>query len=208
MTAWRPISPTEARNILENATVGGDAGALLIDLAQAGLVKGYARLIERAGGDEVRDSRIDRDLWRQVVEGGKAPEIFSNGTVRLEGASAIGIRFDERSVRVAATEHGCRVEPARQEAVASKKAQPAAAKKAAASVEAAPEVAVERSSSSRPSFTIPAGTLVLNTLEAASALRVGKTTLVALANSGKIERRSVGRRTVYTVESIKAFLQV
>lgn len=207
MTAWRPISPTEARNILANATVGGDAGALLIDLAQAGLVKGYARLIERAGGDEVRDSRIDRDLWRQVVEGGKVLEIFSNGTVRLEGASAIGIRFDERSVRVAATEHGCRVEPAQQEAVASKKALPAA-RKTAGSIEAAPEVAVERCSPPRPSFTIPEGTLVLNTHEAASALRVGKTTLVALANSGKIERRSVGRRTVYTVESIKAFLQI
>lgn len=82
-------------------------------------MKGYARLIESVDADgsriEVRDSRIPRELWRRIVDEGRASDVWSIGTVRLAGSgliggtpavTVIGIRFDDTTLSQIVGEHG------------------------------------------------------------------------------------------------------
>ncbi|HEX7822709.1 MAG TPA: hypothetical protein VF463_19070 [Sphingobium sp.] len=218
MSAWKPIAPNEAIKLLEAAEIGVDPAALLLDLAQAGLVKGYARLVSRPhAGGEVRDPKIDRDLWRQIISAGKGADVFASGSVRMDDVTVIAIRFDERSVRTAATEHGAQAvrpvvaSPSPSARSAPKVTEPQASTPSPANCrdrEIQPTAAPPKfaKATARPAGQIPEGAIVLDTPAAAAALCIGKTKLVSLANEGKIERRSVGRRTVYTVESIRNFL--
>jgi len=47
VSAFRPISPKSALRLLDAAQIRADTQRMLVDLAVAGAVKGYARLIER-----------------------------------------------------------------------------------------------------------------------------------------------------------------
>jgi hypothetical protein len=116
VTAFRPISPHAAIQILDAADIGADLHRLLANLAMAGLVKGYARLIESETigqpRTEIRDSRIDWSIWRRIVAEDRIPAVYDDASVHLDddGAgnrvSIIGIRFDAASVNRAAAEHG------------------------------------------------------------------------------------------------------
>ena len=115
MNAFAPIPPSAALAIMDGIP---EAHSVLVDLAQAGIVKGYARLLEiegPAGKSASRDKRIPTDVWRRFVLAWKVKDLFASGTVRIPaGISAsdepsivaIGIRFDPASVRRAADEHG------------------------------------------------------------------------------------------------------
>ncbi|WP_210359310.1 hypothetical protein [Sphingomonas beigongshangi] len=83
-------------------------------------MNGYARLIETdvpgALRHEVRDSRIDRSIWRRIGAENKTADGFGAGSVHLDGPvvgqpiSVIGVRFDQASVTSAAQD-GSQVSP-------------------------------------------------------------------------------------------------
>lgn len=210
MTAFRPISPPEATKLIEAAQVGVDAEQLIADLAEAGLVRGYARLVKREGSAQpaVRDARIPPDLWGRIIREGRVREVYATGTVRLhDGAgetSVIGIRFDEQSIRSAASAHGqAPAEPSPYPVPTERKAH-ASLPTGAVEPHTLKVIAASDSLPRRkPMVEIPDGAMSLTVLEAAAALRIGKTTVYRLANEGLLEMRKIGGRSVVTVASIK-----
>jgi len=114
VSAFQPIAPRAALWLPEDTDTGVDCERLLTDLAEAGLIKGYARLqaVSETGGatSEVRDARIEGSMWKRFIAEEKIADVFGSGSVRLgggasSGASVTGIRFDEKSVKTAAVEH-------------------------------------------------------------------------------------------------------
>ncbi|HEX7822774.1 MAG TPA: hypothetical protein VF463_19400 [Sphingobium sp.] len=115
MGAFNPIAPAVARALMDAA---GIAPATIADLVKAGLVKSYSKQLkiqDASGRQERRDSRMPTDLWRRIIENGMVDDVFAIGTVRIPGSispspqpkvEAIGIRFDEKSIRDACVNHG------------------------------------------------------------------------------------------------------
>ena len=149
MTAFTPIPPKAALEMMAGIP---EAHSLLADLAQAGIVKAYARLFEIEGPDgksSSRDKRLPADVWKRAVSEWKVKDIFSSGTVRIPAGVAttdepaivaIGIRFDPASVRRAAQEHGQLSVPVQEEM----------------QVQAEPQPQTKASAAPPPSHTKPA----------------------------------------------------
>jgi excisionase family DNA binding protein len=209
VSAFQPISPRAAIQLLEDADTGLDCAQLLADLAEAGRVKGYARLVEVSGvgrpTSEVRDGRIDRAVWKRIVAEDKVASVYATGSVRLgcdtdpAGAvSVLGIRFDEKSVMAAAVEHG-RAEPPSQPAKTSSatRMQPAPAE-----VEAATAATVEQ----RPRRTVPDDAVAMSVDEAAAILGVSRGTVYKLMDAGTLDSKKVGGRRLVSAASVRALL--
>lgn len=227
MTAFRPISPHDALQILDEAKIGADLQQLLANLAMAGVVKGYARLIETevpgATRTEVRDSRIDRSIWRRVLAEGRVADVYQAGSVHLGGqgatdrVSVIGIRFDASSVATAASEHG--YTPPSKLVAASKAAKPKALADpeqptlaldsdahdpTATHVDGVNDTKAERPKKARAS--LDPNTVALSVDEAAEVLGVSKGTVNNLVRAGKLTVTKIGRRTIVQADSVRALL--
>ncbi|WP_394648244.1 helix-turn-helix domain-containing protein [uncultured Sphingomonas sp.] len=222
MTAFRPISPAAAVQILDAASVGAEHQRLLADLAMAGVIKAYARLIEsdvRGGARaEVRDSRIDRSIWRRIVGEDRTADIFATGSVHLGGQgfgeriSVIGIRFDASSVTAAASDHGLVPPPPTATSRASKpKSMPQqtvlplddAAEEALREVrEASPQDA------SRPKSrgALDPNAVALSKDEATHVVGVSLGTVNNLIRRGDLSAKKVGRRVLVQADSVRSFM--
>lgn len=216
MSAFRPISPQAAVQILDAANVGINSDSRLLDLAAAGVVKGYARLIEteRPGepNHEVRDSRIGRELWRRIVHDRKTPDVYSAGSVHLEAVgdaaatgrtSVIGIRFDAKSVHAAAADHGSIAAPPPVLKATSSNTRPAPTPPIAAPAEKAqaplPPVA-------RPPL-IEEGAVSVSIEDAAAAIGVSRGTIYNWIAQGRLIAPKIGNRRLVSVDSIRALLK-
>lgn len=215
MGAFRPISPQAAVQILDAADVGANSDQRLLDFAIAGVVKGYARLIETAAPGqprhEVRDSKIRRDLWRRIVHDHKVTEVYSAGSVHLEGDAAagdlgrisvIGIRFDETSVHAAAAEHGAIAPALSPVETKSRYARPASTPPIAPPVADTPPAfpTVKR----RP--MIEEGAVSISIDDAAAAIGVSRGTVYKLIDQGQLVAVKIGNRRLVRVDSIRALL--
>ncbi|MCR5872290.1 MULTISPECIES: helix-turn-helix domain-containing protein [unclassified Sphingomonas] len=197
--------------LLEDADTGLDCAQLLADLAEAGRVKGYARLVEVSGvgrpTSEVRDGRIDRAVWKRIVAEDKVASIYSTGSVRLGGdtdpsgaISVLGIRFDEKSVKAAAVEHG-RSKPA--SLPAERTAKPVVQVHPAEPVaEVVQAVAVEE----RPRRILPDDAVAMSVDEASAALGISRGTVYKLMDTGTLESKKVGGRRLVSAASVRALL--
>ena len=216
MSAFRPISPQAAVQILDAADVGINADARLLDLAVAGIVKGYARLIETdtpgKPHQEVRDSRIGRDLWRRIVHDNKTPDVYSAGSVHLEAVgdaaamgrtSVIGIRFDAKSVHAAATDHGS-IAPL-----------PPLVKATCSDTRPAPTPPIaaptENAQAPLPPVTRPPlieeGAVSISIEDAAAAIGVSRGTIYNWIAQGRLIAPKIGNRRLVSVDSIRALLK-
>lgn len=223
VSSFCPISPAAAIQILDAASVGTGQKRLLADLAMAGVIKGYARLIESdvpAGNrHEVRDSRIDRAIWRRIVAEDKVPDFFAAGSVHLGGQaygeriSVIGIRFCAASVAVAASDHGI----VRPELVTTVKATQAKMSHAQqvlplgspASVEAEDQPSndpVVASSCLVPRRPLDPNTVALSKDEAAAVLGVSLGTVNNLIKRERLAAKKVGRRVLVQADSVRALM--
>ena len=221
MTAFRPISPAAAVQILDAASVGPEHKRLLADLAMAGIIKAYARLIEKdmPGGAraEVRDKRIDRSIWRRIVAEDRAPDVFATGSVHLGGQgygeriSVIGIRFDASSVTAAASDHGPVPPPIATSRSSKSKAAPrqtvlpldgGADEAAEEGGEASPQEAARP----KPRAALDPNAVALSKAEAADVLGVSLGTVNNLIRRGDLIAKKVGRRVLVQADSVRALM--
>lgn len=209
VSAFQPISPRAALQLLEAADIGVDCSRLLADLAEAGLVKGYARLVEVVEpgkpAAEVRDGRIDRAIWKRIVAEDRVADVFGVGSVRLGEdatgrASVLGIRFDEKSVIAAAAEHGREKSAPPPQAKAPKAVvdQVAVAAKPAPTP---PPVHVEQARR-----LLPPDAVAASIDEAAAVLGLSRGTVYKLMDAGTLESKKVGARRLVSADSIRALL--
>lgn len=212
MSAFRPISPHAALQIFEEADIGADKQRLMANLAMAGVVKGYARLVETeapgASRTELRDARIDRSLWRRIVAEEKIAEVYGEGSVHLDAKdhhtqptriSVIGIRFDAVSVRAAAADHGAASALCKAPALPVIKPQPAVA----------PVLAAESGALPAPSRLRPAlapESVQESIDDTAAILGVSRGTVYNLIKRGQLAVKKVGTRTLVLSDSIRALL--
>ncbi len=211
MSAFQPISPRAALELLEAADVGLDCARLLVDLAEAGLVKGYARLVETAvpgqATSEIRDSRIARTIWKRIVAEDKVADLYAAGSVRLGAdggpagsVSVLGIRFEEKSVRTAAVQHGAERPP-----LSPHPKSPAPVQTRSASpVAAAPEVPAQDLAA--PRRTLAPDAVGASVTDAAAVLGLSRGTIYKLIDAGTLESKKVGARRLVSADSIRALL--
>ncbi len=124
VTAFRSISPQQAIAIVERGGVS-DARRLIVDFAAAGLVKGYALVIETLAAPEdirtIRGAAISTDLWKRVQMAGLAEDVWRGGTLRLvvdpskglPEVSITGVSFSEKSLHRLVEHHGSDAAPIR-----------------------------------------------------------------------------------------------
>jgi hypothetical protein len=222
---FNPIAPRKAAELVDTADLG-EASAVLADFAVAGLIKAYARVIETVGADghraEIRDSRIPRDLWRRICDENKVADIWSTGSVRLEGSdlrsgapavSLIGIRFDDKTLLNVLAQHGGEVgsiapsvspveplSPAHVDAEAQAPASPPAP------APASRQVPVTAPRLKALPLGIPDGAVTVTVAQAVTALGLGRTTVDKMMRNGALVRVKVGARTLITADSIRAIL--
>ena len=214
MSAYNPISPRAAVQLLKSADVGVDCERLLADLAEAGSVKGYARLVETMlpgqAATEVRDGRIPRAIWKRVGAEDKVAEVYTAGSVRLghdDGdasgrVSVLGIRFDERSVRAAAAEHGRALSPVQR------------APAGVPTPKAAPQATPAPPSVSTPAPALPPAsrralaedTVAVSIDDAAALLGLSRGTIYKMIDAGTVVSKKVGGRRLVAADSLRALL--
>ena len=210
MSAFQPIPPRNATEIFAAAGIH-EGMAVIAALAEAGLVKAYARMMERVQPsgvrETVRDKRIPPELWRRIIAEGKVDDVVS-GTVRLDGSpefgggpkiTLIGIRFDPDTLARAATDHGPDVPKPWPngsciDSVKTTVIEPPAAEAAVSTTPA------------RPGKPISENAELLSVEEAMEVLKVGRTKLYEMINAGTLDARKNGRSTRITRESIDRFL--
>lgn len=208
LTAFQPVSPQQAIQIVSNAGIA-DAARLIVDFAAAGLVKSYALVIDSKQDDGrrgvVRGGAILTDLWRRIVQQGVADEIWRGGTVRLGAVPAeawpevniTGVSFSVKSLQRLIEHHGAKALPS---------AEPLAAGSAQERVEGDGEPEVEPAPGRRrpdPS-AFPIGAELATVNQAMAALGFGRTKINELMNDGRLVRVKVDGSTRITVESIRA----
>ncbi|MBT2185539.1 helix-turn-helix domain-containing protein [Sphingobium nicotianae] len=208
LSAFKPIPPHAALKLLEDADVGVDAEQLLTDLAAAGLIKGYARVIAENEAT-VRDSRIPRHIWEQIVTEDKVSDVFAGGSVRLgqggkgPARSIIGIRFDERSVHTAAECHGL-VLPAK---TTIPEVKPNAGSSDLPKRDSQPVIKpVELEKAAPRRMGLAPDVLTVSIKEAMAILGVSRGTINNLINREKLEISKVGGRVLIAAESIRVLL--
>lgn len=231
MTAHRPISPSAAIQILDAASVGVGREQLLADLAMAGVVKGYARLIETdvpgVPRHEVRDSRIDRSIWRRIVAEKKTADVFGAGSVHLDGPvagqriSVIGVRFDQASVANAAQDHSqvpsTPIPAAPAKAVRGTKASKKSARKTdqaslpldevhGADAVAGNMEAEEPIGKSAARTALDPNTVALSKDETAAVLGVSLGTVNNMIKRGELVVKKIGRRVLVQADSVRALM--
>ena len=215
MSAFNPITPRHAAELIEQAGIGEPAN-VLVGSSSIGLVKGYARMIDTKSSDgshsEVRDSRIPRVLWRRIADAELGEQILSSFTVHLvEGpgdpAVAIsGIRFDDKSLRAVIAQHSAAPRPA-DEIVAARMTRAVSLPAVAPQKIDVPPPPVETASRARPVLSaLPEGAVLVTVNQAMAALGLGRTKVNELMVMGTLVRVKIDTRTLITTESIRAFL--
>lgn len=205
MKAFNPISPTQAAALVEAAGIS-EPMAFLTNNAVAGLVKGYARWMERlqpnGAREEIRDKRIAPELWRRIIAEGRVADVFG-GTVRLDGSTEfgggpkytiVGIRFDDAALMQLVAEHGNAPRP------------PADLRRdrpPPPSSEVVPEPASAKRTAPDPA-AIPSGAILCTIKQAGEALGFGRTKVNELMNAGRLERKEIDGGVRITVSSVKA----
>lgn len=215
MSAFTPIPPRSATEMFELEQAEGLK--IISDLAEAGLVKAYARLIERVqpcgSRESVRDKRIAPAMWRRIISEGKVSEVLS-GTVRLEGSSdfgggpqvsLIGIRFDPASVRTAALEHGSASAQALQPSSPARTARQLVTEPVDLPVLAPDHTAQSKPPREEPR-SISSNAAQLKVEEAMAMLNIGRTKLYDLIAKEELELVKVGAGSRITRRSIDAFM--
>ncbi|MBZ9647072.1 helix-turn-helix domain-containing protein [Sphingobium sp. 3R8] len=149
---------------------------------------------------------MSRETWERIIAHNKIDDVFSTGSVRITDGdqddgprlTAIGIRFDAKSIASAATKHGL---------MTAKAIDPPTP------LESAPD----QSTASPPSVTsrgikrhvriIPQGALQLTIDEVMAVLAVGRTTLYKLINDGTLEMKKTGGRSHVTMLSVRTYME-
>ncbi|MFD1789684.1 hypothetical protein ACFSC3_19190 [Sphingomonas floccifaciens] len=209
MSAFRPLTPKEAIELVEAAEVG-DAARLIQDFAAAGVVKSYAMVretIEPGGGRRiVRDGALPKDDWERIVRDGVAGDVWSGGTVRLEGGELIG---SEPLVMVT----GVSFNPGDLKKLIDrflgqrKPATPARrpAENACATSLQAPSKPVETVRGRRPDLSVlNTDALLMTIADAGRTLGFGRTKINGLMKSGRLERKEIDGGVRITVASVRA----
>lgn len=185
-----------------------DARTLLADLAEAGIIKGYARLLKR-GLVESRDCRIPRDVWGQIIAHQKVDDVFTKHSMRIapdgepagdQGIAALGIRFEEKSIAAAALQHGLLSRELSAEPESAPTNMPNVA---VAEEEDAPATPPRAKAAPR---LVPEGALQLTVDETMAALGIGRTTLYKLIGEGQLVMKKTGGRSHITAQSIREFM--
>ncbi len=216
MSAFKPIPPCSATEMFELNPAEGLR--IIADLAEAGLVKAYARMIERVqpcgSRESVRDKRIAPEMWRRINSEGKTSDVLT-GTVRLEGSpefgggpkiTLIGIRFDPVSLRKAAEDHGAdhvATVSSVSEAKPAKVNPPRQAEDTHLDSTSAPPA--PRSSAPRY-VPAPSNASLLKVEQAMGLLNMGRTKLYDLVKSEDLELVKIGAASRITRDSIERFL--
>lgn len=215
MKAFNPISPSQAAALVEAAGIS-DPMAFLANNAVAGLVKGYARWMERlqptGTREEIRDKRISPELWRRIVAEGRVADVFT-GTVRLDGSTEfgggprytiVGIRFDDVSLFQLVIAHGN----------APRTRQPPDNGGSSRLTRFAAPISREVRPDKERQSRIPKAAAVdlrgthITLKEAKTVLRCGQTKLYELINAGTLERVDTPAGKRITTESVKAVLGI
>lgn len=209
LTAFVPISPMKAIELVENAGIL-NARRVISDNAAAGLVKSYARVIETepvAGGkDRLLGAAVPVDLWQRIIREGVVEDVWTGGTVRLAagdligGAPAVditGIGFAEKHLHETIEHHRGHVS-----------ATPRPKKPACEPAEeiAGPlsEPAAERHVPD-PS-AIPAGALLCTIKQAMAALGMGRTKVNEMVADGRLVRVKIDGAARIEVASIQRLI--
>lgn len=202
MTALRSISPQQALAIVDRAGVP-DPQRLMVDFAAAGLVKGYALVIETLAPHKktniVRGAAISTNLWKRVQRESQSDGLWRGGTLRLGVDPAnnlpevqiTGLTFSEKSVQRLIDYHGGGVPQVRQAPAEERQREKPGDLKAA-----------RDNSGPDPSAILP-GAILATVNQAMAALGLGRTKINALMNDGRLIRRKVDRSTLIEVESIR-----
>lgn len=220
MVAFSPISSDAARRMLVGIDEA-EKNAILGDFVSAGLIKAYARVIETKtpdGWNEVRDARIDRSIWRRILDEGKIADVWATASARLESEglvggrpaiNVIGIRFDERGVVDAAIKHIDQPSPNPLivtqivSPVAQAKAQPIVAEV----VEEATAPMIELAPEAAPAMIgLPEDVLSVSIKDAMAILGVGNTTIYKPIGEGLLTLVKVGRRSRIQAAGIRVML--
>lgn len=208
MSAFKPIPPRSAIDVFEAAGIH-DGASVVAALAEAGVVKAYARMTERVSPSgvrqSVRDKRIAPELWRRIIAEGKTDDVLG-GTVRLDGSAEfgggakialIGIRFDPDTVGQAAADHG-------------PDAPKASVRRTVAHV--SPTVADATVAMNEPvvrqprRIAIADGAELVSIEDAITILDVGRTKLYELIKAETLAVKKIGRATRVYRDSIDKFL--
>lgn len=220
MTAFNPIPASDILKEIEPDAAGIDVRSIIADLAEAGLIKSYARLISKDGSphvDEVRDARLGRDTWQRINRQGLAEDIWKTGSVRLASGdgkpemSVIGVRFEKQAVFSALAKHG--VALGKSDVEAKQPSQSAGRPRrneesvSSHSVET-PQSSAQPVKEPKAARAVPAldevETLTID--ETTCHLRVGRTTIYELVRKGELDAKKIGSRTVITTASIRRYL--
>lgn len=215
MTAFNPITPRRAVDVLEAAQLG-DVVRILVDFAAAGLVKGYARSIETVDANrnrtEIRDKQIPRELWRRIVKDGRYDDVLSLGKLHLAGSGSIscepdvsvtGIRFDAKSVQSVVEQHGGHIRPVARAPTASK---PHEMNAPLPTLNRQIEPASPLIAAAPIPVGIPEGAVTVTVKQAMAAMGLGRTKINELMTDGTLSRIKVGGRTLIAVGSIRGVL--
>lgn len=232
MTAFVPISPTGARQILKGISQV-DEGVFLSNFVEAGPVRAYAAVIEtlsaEGGRTEVRDGRIPPMLWRRIVAEGKLQQVLSSGSVRLEGDGLVGgrpavmitgVRFNEANVRHIAHQHAAFPPPITAFPIANPAVKPAKvvaprSEQVPAERDAPPLIIVaEHAPPLSPAAKTPTARrglapddVTVSIAEACEILGIGRTKLNELIKTD-LEIKRMGRRVQILAQSIRDYLEV
>lgn len=213
LNAVTTLTPMKAVELVEAAGIE-DARRIIADFAAADLVTSYALVTKttnaRGAGTCVRGATIPADLWQRVVLGGIADDVWSSGTVRLEGSDLVGgspavvmtgITFKRASIEWLIAHHAGTL-PARP------RKRKATTPPQAREVQSLDQVAATpRPRRKRDPAAIPAGALTATMEQTEAALGVSRGTVYNLIDRGKLVRvKETGLRSVIIeVASIHAF---
>jgi len=229
LAAHNPINPKKALEIVGSIADDDALAEALAEYAAGGVVKTYARVVEKQAPwverGTVRDARMDRDLWRQIIVEGKLDDVWKKGSVRLVGdatplgrpaTSIVGISFDEKSVTRLAERHGGEA-PTPSPITCPDSA--AAALDNSGTVAAAEPQERDAAPAAKPArkhrpandtgdlFSGEAAQgpdpVNVSVDDAARMLGVGRTTVYKLMEDGKLDKIKIGGRTLISVESIR-----
>lgn len=231
MSAFTPISPKEAAELMDAAGVPG-LPEVLADFAVGGFARTYARLTEtiHTGGQriEVRDAAIPRELWRRIIADRKATAVWDTGTVRLDGSphqaqpavTVLGIRYNREDVALLASQHGCRLggasggaSPAPAPAGPPLPAPPSpaqaelpipspATETAGTPAEAAKPASTRKAKAYAPTMPDP-NALTVTVDEAVALAGLSRTTIYDRMNDGSLVSTTVGRRRLILMDSLR-----
>lgn len=213
LNATTTLTPMKAVELVEAAGID-DARRIIADFAEAGLITSYALVTKtidtRGAGTCVRGAIIPADLWRRVVLGGIADDVWSSGTVRLAGSDLVGgdpavvmtgITFKLDSIKWLIAHHAGTL-PARP------RKRKATTPPQADEVQSVDQVAAApRPRRTRDPAAIPAGALTATMEQTEAALGVSRGTVYNLIDRGRLVRvKETGLRSVIIeVASIRAF---